>query len=245
MRVSRNGLPLLGMLAVLCSTSLTLAQQPAPLPGGPTVGAAPVAIPAPANPVGIPTSPPGPVSGTVVAVPTPVVGCCTTGCCQETLRKVCCPTPSVVEVKKVVYCSKCIEYCLPKCSLSCATNHGTHGCSSCGGCDSGCCDKDHYCPPTCCACGHPRTKHVLLKKVETYECPANKCEVTWVAEQPKCCTHACPTQACCTAPCTSPCGVPVTVPPAGMPSVTVAPPTQALPQGPAAPPGPAPAPRGY
>ena len=66
--------------------------------------------------------------------------------------KVCVPEPTTKKVTRVVYESKCVEYCLPKCSLF----------GGCSNCDS---------------CGKPRTKHILVKKVIIEECPATKCVV--------------------------------------------------------------------
>lgn len=66
-------------------------------------------------------------------------------------QKVCVPEPATKKVTRVVYESKCVEYCLPKCSLF-------------GGCDSSCTNSDK-----------PRTKHILVKKVITEERPATRC----------------------------------------------------------------------
>jgi hypothetical protein len=68
----------------------------------------------------------------------------------------CAPSSVCVRVPeaktKVVYGSRCVEYCLPSCSLL--------G----GGCDSDCGAP----------CGKVRNKHVLLKKVVD-DCPTTKC----------------------------------------------------------------------
>jgi hypothetical protein len=76
-------------------------------------------------------------------------GACNDNCGGRT----CVSVPSTKVHTKTIFCSKCIEYCLPRCSL-------LHG----GGCDS-CADN----------CGPIRTKNVLLKKVVTTECPSTKC----------------------------------------------------------------------
>ena len=77
--------------------------------------------------------------------------------------KVCVSEPTTKKVTRVVYESKCIDYCLPKCSLL-----------------GGCAD-----------CGKPRTKHILVKKVITEECPATKC----VVQIAPACTTAAPATA--------------------------------------------------
>lgn len=78
-------------------------------------------------------------------------GNCNDSCCAP---KVCVAVPATIKHTTTCFSSKCIDYCLPKCSLQ-------------RGCDS-CADN----------CGHPRTKHVLMMKRVTTECPATKCEVT-------------------------------------------------------------------
>ena len=81
--------------------------------------------------------------------------------------KVCVPEPTVRKTDKVIYDEKCVDYCLPRCSL--ASIFGGGGCG-CG--DGGCLN-----------CGHPRTRHVLIKKYVHEECPDVKCEVQ---EAPPC-----------------------------------------------------------
>src|SRR5262245_60287966 len=71
-------------------------------------------------------------------------------CCTP---KVCVSVPTTIKHTTTCFSSKCIEYCLPKCNFR-------------GGCDS-CADN----------CGPVRTKHVLMLKRVTTECPAMKCEV--------------------------------------------------------------------
>ena len=73
--------------------------------------------------------------------------------------KVCVAVPTVKKTDKVVYDCKCVDYCLPRCSLYSLF-------WGCCGCDGGC--------PNC---GCPRTKHVLIKHVVQEECPDVKCEV--------------------------------------------------------------------
>ena len=75
---------------------------------------------------------------------------CPQTCCPD---KVCVSEPTTKKTTKVVYSSKCIEYCLPKCSLGR------------GGCD---CAEN---------CGPVRTKTVQLKRVVTEECPDTHCVV--------------------------------------------------------------------
>jgi hypothetical protein len=77
-------------------------------------------------------------------------------CPEACAPKICVPECGVKKVSRVVYSSKCIEYCLPKCRLG----------GSCDGCDT--CNAD---------CGKPRVKNVLLKKVVTEECPITICVV--------------------------------------------------------------------
>ena len=80
--------------------------------------------------------------------------CCNDACPQKS----CVAVPAIITHHKTVFASKCIEYCTPKCSLQ-------------RGCDS-CADN----------CGKVRTKHVLMKKVITTECPGTKCEPAYVAD---------------------------------------------------------------
>ena len=75
--------------------------------------------------------------------------------------KVCVPEPTTRKVEKVVYDDKCVDYCLPRCSLF--SLFAGKGCG-CG--DGGCLN-----------CGQPRTRHVLIKRLVREECPDVKCEV--------------------------------------------------------------------
>jgi hypothetical protein len=76
----------------------------------------------------------------------------------ECAPKVCVPVPAVKKTEKVIYDERCVDYCLPHCSL-----WSFFGC----GCDAG----------GCLNCGSPRTRRVLIKKVVHEECPDVKCEV--------------------------------------------------------------------
>ena len=89
------------------------------------------------------------------------------GCAPPCVHKVCVPEPTVKKTDKAIYDEKCVDYCLPKCSL--ASIFSGHGC----GCGEG----------GCLNCGHPRTRHVLIKRWVHEECPDTKCEVE---EQPVC-----------------------------------------------------------
>ncbi len=73
--------------------------------------------------------------------------------------KVCVPEPTVRKTDKVIYDEKCVDYCLPHCSLWSLLTGGGCGC----GCEAG--------------CGTPRVRHVLIKRVVHEERPAVKCEV--------------------------------------------------------------------
>jgi hypothetical protein len=66
------------------------------------------------------------------------------------LKKVCVPQPGKKTITKTVYGDKCVDFCLPKCSLG-------------GGLFSkGCCDSGE-----CADCEKPRTKKVLIKKTKS------------------------------------------------------------------------------
>ncbi len=98
-------------------------------------------------------------------------GACGGSCCAESCgpEKVCVPECYIKKTPRTVYGSKCIDYCLPKCS---GLSLFGHGCGSGGSWDScgNCCNS-------CTNCGCVRTKHVLLKKIVEDECPATKCVV--------------------------------------------------------------------
>jgi hypothetical protein len=97
----------------------------------------------------------GPQPAQIVA-PTSAQECCTpAGCCQPALCKECVPVPGTPKTH-TEYCSRTIDFCVRRCTL-------------CGGS----CDAD------CVNCGRPRTKHVMLKRVVTDECPTTKCEVSY------------------------------------------------------------------
>jgi len=72
--------------------------------------------------------------------------------------KTCVAVPATLKTDKVIYDDRCVDYCLPRCSLWSLLGGGC-------GCDGG-----------CLSCGHPRTRHVLLKKILHEECPDVKCE---------------------------------------------------------------------
>ena len=94
-------------------------------------------------------------------------------CASPCVHKVCVPVPTVTKTDKVLYDEKCVDYCLPRCSLySILSGHG------CGCGDGGCVN-----------CGHPRTRHVLIKRWVHEECPDTKCEVE---EQLPCATGPAP-----------------------------------------------------
>ena len=107
-------------------------------------------------------------------------------CCVDTCpKKTCVSVPTTITHTRVVFASKCVEYCLPKCSLQ-------------RGCDASCADN----------CGPVRTKNVLLKRVIVDECPGTKCVPGYAAPAPcpvKCATP-CPSK--CVAPCTVKCAAP-------------------------------------
>jgi hypothetical protein len=78
------------------------------------------------------------------------------GRCPDCVR-----VPDVVKHTEVLYCTKCRDICLPKCSLrGILSGH----CGSCGGCDSG----------ECSDCTKYHT-HRLMKRVCVTECPTTKC----------------------------------------------------------------------
>jgi hypothetical protein len=81
-------------------------------------------------------------------------------CPAPCAAKVCVPVPTMRTTDKVVFDDRCVDYCLPRCSLFSLFWGG--GC----GCDRSCAN-----------CGRPRTRHVLIKKIVHEECPDVKCEV--------------------------------------------------------------------
>ena len=89
-------------------------------------------------------------------------------CAACSAAKVCVPVPTVKEETKVIYDDKCVDYCLPHCSLF---SIFTGGC----GCNDGGCPN----------CGRPRTRRVLIKKFVHEQCPEVKCEVR---DAPPCAT---------------------------------------------------------
>ncbi|MBY0525271.1 MAG: hypothetical protein K2R98_17825 [Gemmataceae bacterium] len=113
------------------------------------------------------------------------------GCCGECFKKCCQPTWEMKKHTEVNYCTKVVEYCLPKCcGFGCAKKKD-------------CCECADGCQEPCHKCGKPRCKRVLVKKFVTEECQHNKCEVVHVP------VETCPT--CCTPP---GCGAPVLTMPA-------------------------------
>ena len=102
------------------------------------------------------------------APPTPPAAPCEAPC----VHKVCVPEPTTVVKDKAIYDQRCVDYCLPKCSLWSILKGGC----SCG--DGGCAD-----------CGRPRTRKVLIKRYVHEECPETKCVVV---EQPACAAGALP-----------------------------------------------------
>jgi hypothetical protein len=104
--------------------------------------------------------------GAIVQVNLRHGGNCNDTCCAP---KVCTSVPTTIKHTTTCFSSKCIEYCLPKCAL------GGHGCNTCA---------DN--------CGPVRTKHVLMLKRVTTECPGTKCEVTLA---PAGCAQPCATVA--------------------------------------------------
>jgi len=86
-------------------------------------------------------------------------------------KKVCVPAPDTKKVTHNCYRCKCEDVCLPKCGCPFHCHH------ECGDCC-------HDAP--CAKCGHPHTRHILLKKIVTEECPRTKCVVQTVVEQVPC-----------------------------------------------------------
>jgi hypothetical protein len=98
----------------------------------------------------------------IVSAPAPSGAVVIAGCGAPCTVKVCAPEPGVKKTEKVIYDEKCVDYCLPRCSL-----FSLFGGAACG----------------CQNCGQPRTKHVLIKRIAHEECPEVKCVVR---EQPPC-----------------------------------------------------------
>jgi hypothetical protein len=100
--------------------------------------------------------------GVATAAPAPIVGLAGQPCCSASCAaKVCAPTPGTKKTEKVIYDEKCVDYCIPRCSLW-SIFSGQCGCDGGNGCLN---------------CGQPRTKHLLVKKIVHEECPEVKCEV--------------------------------------------------------------------
>jgi hypothetical protein len=90
----------------------------------------------------------------------PIVGLVGQPCCSAPCAaKVCAPTPGIKKTEKVIYDEKCVDYCIPRCSLF-SIFSGQCGCGN-----------------ECSTCGQPRTKHLLVKRIVHEECPDVKCEV--------------------------------------------------------------------
>lgn len=81
-------------------------------------------------------------------------------CDAPCVHKVCVPELTTVVKDKVIYDDRCVDYCLPKCSLLSILK---------GGCSRG--------AGGCTNCGRPRTRHVLIKKFVHEECPDATCVV--------------------------------------------------------------------
>ena len=102
---------------------------------------------------------------TVVSNPpaAPIVGVAEQPCYgAECAAKVCVPTTTIKKKEKVIYDQKCVDYCIPRCSLFSILS-GSCGCDANG--------------KGCLNCGQPRTKHLLVKIIVRDECPETKCEV--------------------------------------------------------------------
>ncbi len=99
----------------------------------------------------------------VVVSPAPlIVGVAGQPCCDAACAaKVCAPTSGTKKTEKVIYDEKCVDYCIPRCSLW-SIFSGQCGCEGGTGCQN---------------CGQPHTKHLLVKRIVYEECPAVKCEV--------------------------------------------------------------------
>src|SRR5262245_19401053 len=77
---------------------------------------------------------------------------------KEVCKKVCRVVPDVKKETRNVYECRCEDFCLKRCPC-CLCKGGS--CDGCAGV----------------RCGHPRTKHVLMKKIVTEERPTTKCVV--------------------------------------------------------------------
>jgi hypothetical protein len=92
----------------------------------------------------------------------PVVGPVGAACCQADCgAKVCVPVAGIKKRDKVIYDEKCVDYCIPRCSLW-SIFSGQCGCGGEAGCQN---------------CGQPHTKRLLVKRIVHEECPDVKCEV--------------------------------------------------------------------
>lgn len=79
--------------------------------------------------------------------------------CAPCTAKTCVAVPTTKKTDKVIYDDRCIDYCLPTCSLWSLFGGGC-------GCDAGCLN-----------CGQPHARHVLIKKFVHEECHDVQCEV--------------------------------------------------------------------
>jgi hypothetical protein len=110
----------------------------------------------------------------------PCSPCATACCCAPAPCDKCVVLPDVVIRTRNLYACKEATICLPHRLLG---GLFPKPCCNAGCCQkTGCCDCPPASPPTCCV---RRTRHVLLKKVLTTECPSFKCEAV-----------CCPTQGC-------------------------------------------------
>jgi hypothetical protein len=70
------------------------------------------------------------------------------------------PAPATKKIEKVTYGAKCVEFCVPNCPGLRVLHE-----KDCKGCEK----------PLAPNCGTPRTRTVLIKKVQTKECDACQC----------------------------------------------------------------------
>jgi hypothetical protein len=78
-------------------------------------------------------------------------------CAPPPCAKFCVPVPTTKRTDKVICDDRCVEYCVPRCSLWSILR------SCCWG--------------GCASCGRLHTRHVLIKKIVHEECPDVRCEV--------------------------------------------------------------------
>jgi hypothetical protein len=107
------------------------------------------------------------------------------------IKRVCRQVPDVKKVTHWVYDCQLEDFCKAGCPL-----HGAHPQADCPDCAH----------KACCPCGPPGTRHLLLKRLVTEECPTTKCVVECTVEHVPCVVYR--KVPCATSPVAPPAPVP-------------------------------------